>query len=446
MAFEGLGEKLQNAMRKLSGKGTIREADLKEVMREVRLALLEADVNYRVVRDFTKKVTERALGADVARSLTPGQQVVKIVHEELTELMGAQHSRLTFSSKPITVYMLCGLQGAGKTTMAAKLGRLLKNTQGKRPLLVACDVYLPAAIRQLQIVGEQAGVPVFTVEGSKDPVAIAKASLEHAAKYGNNVVILDTAGRLHIDDELMDELSRMREATQPQEILLVIDAMTGQDSVNVAEGFQKVLPLDGVILTKLDSDTRGGAALSVKAVTGKPIKFAGVSEKLDGIEVFHPDRMASRILGMGDMLSLIEKAEAQYDAEQAQKMAKRIQDHTFDLDDFMAQFEQMNKMGGLSEMMNLLPGGNKIEAGEEEERVMRRMHAILQSMTPRERHNPDILNASRRRRIAAGSGTTVQEVNQLLRQFDQVKNLMKQFTGKGMRRRMSGLRGLKLPF
>ncbi len=446
MAFEGLGEKLQNAMRKLSGRGTIREADLKEVMREVRLALLEADVNYKVVRDFTKKVTERALGADVAKSLTPGQQVVKIVHEELTELMGAQHSKLTFSSKPITVYMLCGLQGAGKTTMAAKLGRLLKNTQGKRPLLVACDVYRPAAVRQLQIVGEQAGVPVFTVEGSNDPVAIARASLEHAAKYGNNVVILDTAGRLHIDDELMDELSRMKDATQPQEILLVIDAMTGQDSVNVAEGFQKVLPLDGVILTKLDSDTRGGAALSVKAVTGKPIKFAGVSEKLDGIEPFHPDRMASRILGMGDMLSLIEKAEAQYDAEQAQKLARKIQEHSFDLEDFMGQFEQMNKMGGLSEMMNLLPGGNKFEAGEEEEKAMKRMHAIMQSMTPKERRNPDILNASRRRRIAAGSGTSVQEVNQLLRQFEQVKNLMKQFTGKGMRRRMSGLRGMKLPF
>jgi len=342
--------------------------------------------------------------------------------------------------------MLCGLQGAGKTTMAAKLGRMLKNQQGKRPLLAACDVYRPAAIRQLQIVGEQAGVPVFTMEDSKDPVAIAKAALEHAQKYGNNVVILDTAGRLQIDEDLMDELSRMKDATNPQEILLVIDAMTGQESVNVADGFQKVLPLDGVILTKLDSDTRGGAALSVKAVTGKPIKFAGVSEKLDGIEAFHPERMASRILGMGDMLSLIEKAEAQYDAQEAAKLARKLQEHSFDLEDFMAQFEQMNKMGGISEMMNLLPGGNKFEAGEAEERQLRRMHAILKSMTPKERRNPDILNASRRRRIAAGSGTSVQEVNQLLRQFEQVKTMIKQFTGKGMGRKMRGLRGLKLPF
>jgi len=445
LAFEGLSEKLQNAMRKLSGRGFIKEADIKEVMREVRLALLEADVNYRVVREFTQKVSERALGADVQKSLTPGQQIIKIVHEELTLLMGSQHSRLTYSSKPITVYMLCGLQGAGKTTMAAKLARMLKNQQGKRPLLAACDIYRPAAVKQLQVVGEQAGVPVFSLENS-DPVEIAKAALEHARHYGNNVLILDTAGRLHIDDALMAELERMKAATQPQEILLVVDAMTGQDSVNVAETFQARLGIDGVIVTKLDSDTRGGAALSVKAVTGKPVKFVGVSEKLDGIEAFHPDRMASRILGMGDMLSLIEKAEQNYDQEQAQKMAKKLQEHTFNLEDFMAQFEQMNKMGGLSQMMNLMPGGQKFEAGEAEEKQMKRMHAILQSMTPKERRNPELLNAGRRRRIAAGSGTTVQEVNQLMRQFEQVRNLMKQFSGKGGKRKLQGLRGMKLPF
>ncbi len=440
MAFEGLSEKLQGALRKMTGKGKLTEQNVKEGMREVRMALLEADVNYAVAKDFIKKVTERCVGQEITSSLTPGQQVIKIVNEEMTQLMGGSNARLTWSSSPLTVYMLCGLQGAGKTTMAAKLAGYLTK-QGKKPMLAACDIYRPAAIKQLQVVGEQVKVPVFE-KGTQDPVKTAREAVEYARYYQRDVLIIDTAGRLHIDTELMDELERVKEAVKPQEILLVVDAMTGQDAVNVAKAFNEKLSIDGVILTKLDGDTRGGAALYVRAVTGKPIKFSGIGEKLSDIEPFHPDRMASRILGMGDMLTLIDKAAEAFDEHDADKLARKVKTADLTLDDFLEQMQSMKKMGGIKSMLQMLPGmsGKELDV---DENAMKKPEAIIRSMTPRERRNPGILNASRRKRIAAGSGTTVQDVNQLIRQFDQAKQMMKQMAqlkgGKGARmRRMLG--------
>ena len=442
MAFEGLSEKLQGALRKMTGKGKLTEQTVKEGMREVRMALLEADVNYAVAKDFIKKVTEKCVGQEVLASLTPGQQVIKIVSEEMTELMGGTNARLTWSSSLPTIYMLCGLQGAGKTTMAAKLAGYLAK-QGKKPMLAACDIYRPAAIKQLQVVGEQVKVPVFE-KGTQDPVKTAKEAVEYARYYGRDVLIIDTAGRLHIDTELMDELARIKEAVKPQEILLVVDAMTGQDAVNVAKAFNEKLSVDGVILTKLDGDTRGGAALSVRAVTGKPIKFSGIGEKLTDIEPFHPDRMASRILGMGDVLTLIDKASEAFDEHDVDKLARKARTADLTLEDFLEQMQSMKKIG-LKSMIEMLPGmsGKDIDV---DENAMKKPEAIIRSMTPKERRNPGILNASRRKRIAAGSGTTVQDVNQLIRQFEQSKQLMKQMTqmkgGKGarMRRMLGGMR------
>ncbi|HIS00554.1 MAG TPA: signal recognition particle protein [Candidatus Excrementavichristensenella intestinipullorum] len=446
MAFEGLTDKLQQAFRKLSSKGKLTEQDVKTAMREVRMALLEADVNFLVVKDFVKRVTERAVGADILSSLTPGQQVIKIVNEELTQLMGGTGARLTYASAPPTVYMLCGLQGAGKTTMAGKLGGLIKK-QGKKPLLVACDVYRPAAIKQLQVVGEAVGVEVFE-KGQINPVDIAAQAIEYARYYGRDPVILDTAGRLHIDEKLMQELRDVKEAVKPQEILLVVDAMTGQDAVNVAETFQKNLGLDGVILTKLDGDTRGGAAISVKAVTGKPIKFSGTGEKLTDIEPFHPDRMASRILGMGDVLSLIEKAQDTLDEKGAADMLRKVRTQSFTLEDYMEQMNQLGKMGSLTDILKMIPGvGSKLKDVEIDEakiaKEQKKNVAIICSMTRMERRNPDILNASRKRRVAAGSGTTVQEVNLLLKQFEQARSMMKQMMGSGGKRRFKMPFGLK---
>ena len=436
MAFEGLTDKLQQAFKKLNKRGKLSEADVKEAMRDVRMALLEADVNYKVVKDFVKKVSERAVGQEIMESLTPGQQVIKIVNEELTELMGGTGSRLTYASQPPTVYMLCGLQGAGKTTMAGKLGGMLKK-QGKKPLLVACDIYRPAAIKQLQVVGEQVEVEVFE-RGQKNPVEIAKEAIEYARYYGRDPVILDTAGRLHIDEKLMEELRQVRDSVKPQEILLVVDAMTGQDAVNVSETFNQNLGVDGVILTKLDGDTRGGAAISVKAVTGKPIKFSGVGEKLTDIEPFYPDRMASRILGMGDVLSLIEKAQ---DEKAAVDLERKIRNQSFNLEDYLEQMKQMKKMGSVTDILKMLPGiGSKLsDINIDEDQIakaQKKNQAIILSMTGFERRNPDILNASRKRRIAAGSGTTVQEVNLLLKQFEQARQMMKQVLGSGKRGRM----------
>ncbi|MGJ4849865.1 signal recognition particle protein [Bacillota bacterium Meth-B3] len=446
MAFEGLTEKLSQAFRKLSGKGKLTEADVKEAMREVRMALLEADVNFIVVKDFVRRVTERAVGAEILASLTPGQQVVKIVNEELTALMGGTGARLTYASNPPTVYMLCGLQGAGKTTMAGKLGGLIKK-QGKKPLLVACDIYRPAAIKQLMVVGETVGVEVFE-RGQTSPVEIAKAAIEHARYYGRDPVILDTAGRLHIDENLMEELRQVRAAVKPTEILLVVDAMTGQDAVNVADTFNKNLGVDGVILTKLDGDTRGGAAISVKAVTGKPIKFSGVGEKPTDIEPFHPERMASRILGMGDVLSLIEKAQDTMDEKAAGDMLRKVRTQSFTLDDYMEQMQQVTKMGSVSDLLKMIPGvGAKLKDIEIDEdkvaREQRKTIAIIRSMTAMEKRNPDILNASRKRRIAAGSGVQVQEVNLLLKQFEQARGMMKQMMSAGKRGRMKMPFGLK---
>ena len=429
MAFEGLSEKLNNVFKKLKSHGKLTESDVKVAMREVKLALLEADVSYKVVKDFVAGVTERAVGNEVLESLTPGQQVIKIVNEELVKLMGSENARLEFPSKPPCIIMMCGLQGSGKTTHSAKLGKYLK-AQGKRPLLVACDVYRPAAIKQLQVVGEQAGVHVFEM-GQGNPVNIAKEALKHAKDYGNDVVILDTAGRLHIDEALMDELSDIKEAVNPNEILLVVDAMTGQDAVNVADAFNKQLEIDGVIITKLDGDTRGGAALSVLAVTGKPIKFAGMGEKLDDLEPFHPSRMASRILGMGDVLTLIEKAEASFDEKQAQKLEKKIKDKSFDFNDLLDQFEQIQKMGPLKSLVKMIPGANKINEDDIDERALDRTKAIIYSMTPKERAKPEIISPSRKRRIAAGSGMKVEDVNRLLKQLDQMKQMMKMMTKKG---------------
>ena len=431
MAFEGLSDKLSNAFKKLKNKGKLTESDVKQAMREVRLALLEADVNYKVAKDFTNKVTERAIGQDVMESLTPAQMVIKIVNEELTSLMGGENARLEFASKPPTIIMMCGLQGSGKTTHSAKLAKMLKEQQNRRPMLVACDIYRPAAIDQLKVVGEKAGVPVFEM-GTENPVKIAKAAVKHAKDYGNDVVILDTAGRLHIDEKLMDELKNIKDEVNPDEILLVIDSMTGQDAVNVAKSFNEKLEVTGVILTKLDGDTRGGAALSVKAVTGKPIKFAGTGEKLEDLEVFHPDRMASRILGMGDVLTLIEDAQNKLDQKEAEKMAEKIMANRFDFNDLLGQFEQIKKMGPLKGILSKIPGvGKQLDNVDVNDRQIDWLQAIILSMTPAERENPSLMNPSRKRRIAAGSGRTVEEVNRLIKQLEQMQKMIKQMNRGG---------------
>lgn len=441
MAFDGLADKLSAAFKKLRNKGKLTEQDVKNSMREVRLALLEADVNFKIAKEFTNKVTERAVGAEVLESLTPAQQVIKIVNEELTALMGGEQSRINIASKPPTVILLCGLQGSGKTTHAAKLAAMFKK-QGKRPMLVACDVYRPAAIKQLQVVGEKAGVPVFEM-GNEDPVKISKAAVNHAKDHGNDVVIIDTAGRLHVDTELMDELKRIKEQVEPNEILLVVDAMTGQDAVNVASAFNETLGIDGVILTKLDGDTRGGAALSVRAVTGKPIKLVGMGEKLDDLEPFYPDRMASRILGMGDVLTLIDKAQEQVDAKKAADMAKKLKTKNFDFNDLLDSLQQMQKMGSVKSILSMLPGVNdKIKDVDIDEGQFVRIQAIITSMTPKEREKPELINPSRKRRIAAGSGTKVEDVNRILKQLNDMRKMLKQFGSmKGkMKRRMPFMR------
>lgn len=445
MIFENLSDKLQSAFKSLTGRGSLSEKDVKEAMREVKLALLEADVNFKIVKEFIQKVTDRAVGADILSSLTPGQQVIKIVNEELTALMGQTQSKLVISPKPPTVIMMVGLQGAGKTTTAAKLGGLLKQ-QGKKPMLVACDIYRPAAIKQLHVVGEALDIPVFSKGDQISPVQIAKEAIDHANYMFYDVVIVDTAGRLHIDETLMGELIDLKKTLKPTEILLVVDAMTGQDAVTVADHFSGQLGIDGVILTKLDGDTRGGAALSVRAVTGKPIKFACVGEKLKDIEEFHPDRMASRILGMGDVMSLIEKAQANFDDKKMQKLGQKMKTNSFDLEDFLDQLEQMKKMGSLSDIMAMIPGMSKNKALKDvdlDDKQTVRLQAIIQSMTKKERQKPDIINGSRRKRIAAGSGTSVQEVNRLLKQFEDTKKMMKQF---GNMQKGGKKGGFKFPF
>ena len=446
MAFEGLSDKLAASFKKLRNKGKLSEADVRDAMREVRLALLEADVNYKVAKDFTNKVVEAAVGAKVMESLTPAQMVIKIVNEELTALMGGQAAGLGRANRLPTVILMCGLQGSGKTTHSAKLAKMLRG-QGHRPLLVACDVYRPAAIDQLRVVGEKAGVPVFEM-GTENPVTIAQKAVAHARDHGNDYVILDTAGRLHIDEQLMTELKNIRTAVEPTEILLVVDAMTGQDAVNVAASFDEALGITGVILTKLDGDTRGGAALSVRAVTGKPIKFAGMGEKLDDLEVFHPDRMASRILGMGDVMSLIEKAEQQVNEKEAEELAKKLQEDRFDLNDMLDQFRQIQKMGDIKSLLGMVPGmGKQLKDVEIDPRQFARIEAIILSMTPAERAKPDIMNPSRKRRIAAGCGQRVEDVNRLLKQYDSMRQMMKQLKkmskngGRGMRG-MGGFPGM----
>lgn len=442
MAFESLSEKLSAAFKKLRGKGRLTEADIKETMREVRLALLEADVSYKVVKDFVKKVSERAVGADVLESLTPAQMVIKIVNEELCALMGSTSAKINFGSKTPGVLMLVGLQGAGKTTNGAKLAALLKKN-GKRPLLVACDVYRPAAIKQLETVGSQLGIPVFQM-GQGNPVDIAKAAVEHAKRYGNDMVFLDTAGRLHIDETLMDELKNIRIATEPAEILLVIDAMTGQDAVNAASAFDEALGIDGIMLTKLDGDARGGAALSVRAVTGKPIKFVGTGEKLDQIESFYPDRMASRILGMGDVLTLIEKAEATMDEKKAQELAERLKKNKFTLSDYYDQLVSVKSMGSMQDIAGMIPGldAKALQGASFDEKMLDRIQAIILSMTPYERENPGVLNSSRKKRIARGSGTTVVDVNRLLKQYEMMQTMTKQMVNNGKKMRKLGKLGM----
>jgi signal recognition particle subunit SRP54 len=444
--FQSLSEKLENAFRKFRNKGKLTESDIKAGMREIKLALLEADVNFKVVKDFTNSVSARAVGADVLESLLPAQQIVKIVNEELTAIMGGSQSKLTISSKPPTVVMMVGLQGAGKTTHAGKLAGLYKK-QGKNPLLVACDVYRPAAIKQLEIVGEKLGVPVFTLGDKVSPVKIAEEAIKYANQKGHDMVFIDTAGRLHIDEALMKELQEIKAKVTPTEILLTIDAMIGQDAVNVASTFNDLLDITGVILTKLDGDTRGGAALSVRHVTGKPIKFIGVGEKLDAIEPFHPDRMASRILGMGDVLSLIEKAEQAYDEKKAAELEKKIRESTFTLDDYLEQFSQIKGMGNLEQLMGMMPGmkAGALKDAKIDEIALAHQEAIIKAMTKREREKPDILNASRKKRIAAGSGTTVEEVNKLLKQFEQIRALMKQFSDPKKMARF-GKGKMKIPF
>ncbi len=430
--FGSLTEKLTNALKKFRNKGKLTAADVKEGMREVKLALLEADVNFKVTRDFVKAVTERAVGSEVLESLVPSQQIIKIVNEELIRLMGSENAKLEIASQPPTVVMMVGLQGAGKTTHTGKISAYYKN-KGKRPLLVACDVYRPAAIEQLQIVGDSIDIPVFTMGNKISPVEIAKAGVEHAKRHGYDMVFIDTAGRLHIDEDLMEELRKIKEVTHPTEILLTVDAMLGQDAVNVAESFNNLLDITGVVLTKMDGDTRGGAALSVRYVTGKPIKFVGVGEKMDALEPFHPDRMASRILGMGDVLSLIEKAEAAYDRKNAAEMERKIREATFTLVDFLEQLRQLRNMGNLDQILGMLPGGNTgaLKDINLDEKQMDRVEAIVLSMTPKERMHPEIINGSRRRRIATGCGQTVEEVNRLIRQFEQMKKMMKQFASPG---------------
>ena len=439
MAFEGLTEKLNATFKKLRGKGRLSENDVREAMREVRLALLEADVGYKVVKDFVATVTERAIGSDVLDSLTPAQQVIKIVNEELTKLMGGGTAKLTMANNGPTVVMMVGLQGAGKTTTTAKLGGLMRRQFGKRPLLAACDVYRPAAIEQLKVVGGQLELPVFE-EGQGDPVEIAQDAIRHARDHGSDMVFLDTAGRLHVDETLMDELKRMKAAVHPNEILLVVDAMTGQDAVNAAGAFDEALGIDGVVLTKLDGDARGGAALSIKAATGKPIKFVGTGEKLDMIEPFHPDRMASRILGMGDMLSFIEKAQQNYDAKQAAKLEEKLRKNRFTLEDYYEQIRQIRGMGDLSQLAGMMPGGlgKQLAGANVDEKALAHTEAIILSMTPLERENPQILNASRKKRIAAGCGLEVVDVNRLLKQFEMIQQLTKQFAKGGRMPRMGG--------
>ena len=444
--FESLSEKLSNAFKFFRNKGKLTEADIKAGMREIKLALLEADVNFKVVRDFVKMVSERAVGAEVMESLLPAQQIVKIVNEEMIRLMGQTQAKLTIAPKPPTVVMMVGLQGAGKTTHAGKLAGMYKK-QGKKPLLVACDVYRPAAIKQLQILGEKLDIPVFTLGEKEKPVKIAKEGLKHAEKMGYDMVFIDTAGRLHIDEELMGELQDIKKAVDPTEILLTVDAMIGQDAVTVAEHFNGQLDVTGVILTKLDGDTRGGAALSVRHVTGKPIKFVGVGEKIDAIEPFYPDRMASRILGMGDVLSLIEKAEQAYDEKQAAALEKKMRDATFTLDDYLDQFAQLKKMGNIESLLGMMPGVNAgaLKDAKIDEKQMARTEAIIKSMTKKEREKPDIIGASRKQRIARGSGTTVEDVNKLLKQFEQVRKMMKQFANGGLKKGLFGKGKMKFP-
>ena len=438
MAFEGLSDKLQGVFKGLKGKGSLTEADIDAAMREVRLALLEADVNFKVVKEFVASVKEKSLGEEVMSSLTPAQQVIKIVNEELTDLMGGTDSKLTFSSRGFTVYMMVGLQGTGKTTTCGKLAAYLKKN-GKKPMLCACDIYRPAAIDQLEVVGESVDTPVFTMRESKDPVKIAEAAISEAEKKGLNVLIIDTAGRLQIDDELMEELARLKKSVRPHEILLVVDALTGQDAVNAAEGFHERLGIDGIVMTKMDGDSRGGAALSTKKVTGCPIKFVGMGEKMDELEAFHPDRMASRILGMGDVMSLIEKAQEDYDEKKAEELEAKIRKNRFTLDDFLDQMGQIRNMGGIAKVLGMMPGMGKqkeedIARGEKE---FVQYEAIIQSMTRKEREDPSILNASRRKRIAAGSGQPVQKVNQLIKRYDEARKMMKQMMKPGAERRMS---------
>lgn len=446
MAFEGLADRLQNTIQKIKGKGKVTEDDVKHMMREVRLALLEADVNFKVVKDFVKKVKERAVGQEVMESLTPGQQVIKVVQEELTQLMGGEQSKIAVSKRPPTVVMMVGLQGAGKTTTTGKLANHLRKKHNRNPLLVACDVYRPAAIKQLETLGKQISMPVFSMGDDESPVKIAKEAIDEAKEEHRDYVLIDTAGRLHIDENLMDELKQIKEETQPDEIFLVVDAMTGQDAVNVAESFNEQLGVTGVILTKLDGDTRGGAALSIKSVTDKPIKFAGTGEKLDQLEDFHPERMASRILGMGDVLSLIEKAQTNVDEKKAKEMEQKMRTASFTFDDFLEQMDQVRNMGPLDELLGMMPGANKIKGLKDvqiDEKQLAHVEAIIKSMTKDEKTHPEIINASRRKRIAKGSGRTVQEVNRLLKQFEEMKKMMKQMTNmsKGKKKK-----GFKFPF
>ena len=447
MAFDSLMERLQDTFRKMKNHGKVTELDVKNAMREIRLALLEADVNYKVVKDFIAKTSERAVGAEILQSLTPAQHIIKIVKEELVALLGTEEAKINFSSKPPTVIMMVGLQGAGKTTTSAKIAALLRKQKSKRPLLVACDVYRPAAIKQLQVVGAQLDIPVFSVEGEQNPVKIAEKAIDNAKRNGNDLVIIDTAGRLHVNEELMQELEDIKSVTDPTEILLVVDSMTGQDAVNVAEAFNEQLDITGVVLTKLDGDTRGGAAISVRAVTGKPVKFAGMGEKLSDLEVFYPERMASRILGMGDVLTLIDKAQEAFDEKQAKELEEKLMKNKFDLEDFLGQLRQMKNMGPLSQIVGMIPGidSKALKNANIDDNQLGRTEAIILSMTPAERHNPSIINASRKQRIANGCGMRVQEVNALLKQFDSMQKMIKQFTGnKNMKRQMKKMG--KFPF